>query len=112
KASAGTGYRRSRFAPLRELKRFAAPACLSSPGRTDFRVTSTARPPGFALLGCPRRRRGNTRESQTRLQARNCRTLRTSAGGRIRIVRKDRRSVRVAAHGVAGEQRADRYEAA
>ena len=42
-------------------QRFAAPAGLSSPGRTSFRVTSTARPPGFDLLGCPRRRRGKGR---------------------------------------------------
>ena len=42
-------------------QRFAAPACLLSTSQTDFRVTSTVPPSGFNLLGCPGRRRGETR---------------------------------------------------
>lgn len=90
-----TGHRIVHVGRRRRLKGFAAPAGLSSPGRTDFRVASTARPPGFDLLGCPRRRRGNVTDSGTPLQPANCRTLRTSAGVRNRIVRKEGTSVSV-----------------
>jgi hypothetical protein len=43
------------------LKRFAAPACLSSPNRTGFWIAPTTRPIGFNLLGCPWRRRRQSR---------------------------------------------------
>ena len=87
-------FRRCRF------KGFAAPACLSSPGRTDFRVASTAHPPGFALLGCPRRRTGDITDVRRSLQPTNCRSLRSRPGARIQVVRKLRgRDRRNAARG-------------
>jgi len=49
-------------------KGFAAPADLSSAGRRNFRVTPTAPPPGFVLLGCPGRRKSNHRASGRRMQ--------------------------------------------
>ena len=45
-------------------QRFAAPACLSSAGRKDFRVAPTIPPPGFNLLGCPQRRRSQVKGCQ------------------------------------------------
>src|SRR6476659_1708050 len=80
-ASSTLGIRRdSRGVPgvPRPDQRFAAPACLSSPDRTSFRVTSTAHPPGFDLLGCPRRRREKARGPAPGAQAGNWRTLRGS----------------------------------
>jgi hypothetical protein len=53
---------------------FAAVACLSSLGRTDFRVASTARPPGFDLLGRPRRRNEEAIPVRSRSQRPRCRT--------------------------------------
>jgi hypothetical protein len=53
---------------------FAASACLSSPGRTDFRITPTVPPTGFNLLGCPWRRRRHSRSRPAGWQGGKVRT--------------------------------------
>ena len=70
------------------VKGFAAPADLSSPARTNFRVASTARTPGFVLLGCPRRRRGKATDRLHHAATPGVRILqgnlfRNAGGGRI-----------------------------
>src|SRR5436190_24072162 len=71
------GRRVSPALPERD-QRFAAPACLPSPNRTNFRVASTIRPSGFNLLGCPQRRKRKGTPPGTGKQVDNSRCLRVS----------------------------------
>src|SRR5439155_23239135 len=59
-------------------QRFAAPAGLWSPSRTNFRVASTIRPTGFNLLGCPQRRTKKVTRTATGTQVDFSRCLRVS----------------------------------
>ena len=83
-------------------QRFAAPAGLWSPSRTNFRVASTIRPSGFNLLGCPQRRKRKGTRLGTGKQVDNSRCFRVSEPDNGRLGSDPCRTGRAPGTGLVG----------